>query len=87
MQGLASQIKRSGLDLESNRLSTFKSLTTYVALGKLLSLSEPQFPHLQNEDNKRTYLIRLSVNICLVLRTVPDAFINATIIVLQTMRF
>ena len=67
-QSLASQSKGSGLNSKSNRISMFKSLVIFVTLGKLLCLSELQFPHLQNEDNKRTYLLRLYVNICQVLR-------------------
>lgn len=53
-----------------------------MTLGKLLSLSELQFPHLQNEENKRTYLLSLYVSVCQVLRTL----INAIVVVFQTMR-
>ena len=49
------------------RLPWFKAslcyLLSWVTLGKLLSLSVPQFPHLESGHNNSTYPTRLLVNI------------------------
>lgn len=42
------------------RLPVFvSSLTSWVTLGKLLNVSEPRFPGLQNENSNSSYLVKL----------------------------